>query len=237
MMRFALNENRMTTQTPNDTLDESAVAEFLKHTPDFFERHLDLLKILHLPHPSGSAISLVERQLGLLREHNRSLEDKLHSLVEIARDNQRITDQLHAMATALVEAQSLSDVLTITCDVLRQQFAVDFVSVKLFEHMPDVTQTISEAHRIKHFSTLMELRRPVCGRLTQSQEAVLFDDNAPQIQSSAMIPLANVHDFGVLGLGSPDEQRFSSNMGVFYLEQLGALISGSMVKFLPETKV
>lgn len=224
-------------EQPNAPVNEAHVAEFLRNTPDFFERHLDLLKILHLPHPSGSAVSLVERQLGLLREHNRSLEDKLHSLVEIARDNQRITDQLHAMATALVEAQSLSDVLTISCDVLRQQFAVDFVSVKLFERMPDVADTISEAHRIKHFSTLMELRRPVCGRLTESQEAVLFDDNAPQIKSSAMIPLANVNDFGVLGLGSPDEQRFSPSMGVFYLEQLGALISGSMVKYLPETKV
>lgn len=219
------------------SLDESAVADFLKNTPDFFERHLDLLKVLRLPHPSGSAVSLVERQLVLLREHNHSLEDKLNSLVDIARDNQRITDQLHAMATALVEAQSLSDVLTISCDVLRQQFAVDFVSVKLFERMPNVTQTISEAHRIKNFSTLMEMRRPVCGRLTQSQQAVLFDESASQIKSSAMIPLANVNDFGVLGLGSPDEQRFSSSMGVFYLEQLGALISGSMVKYLPETKV
>ena len=52
-----------------ETVEEQAVVQYLQHNPDFFERHPQLLARLRLPHPrGGSTISLVERQIEVLRE-------------------------------------------------------------------------------------------------------------------------------------------------------------------------
>ena len=51
---------------------------YLQHNPDFFERHQALLARLRLPHArGGSTISLVERQVEVLREQHAGLERKL----------------------------------------------------------------------------------------------------------------------------------------------------------------
>jgi uncharacterized protein YigA (DUF484 family) len=56
--------------------------------PEFFERHQALLARLRLPHSrGGSTISLVERQIEVMRERHAALEAKLAELVRVARDN------------------------------------------------------------------------------------------------------------------------------------------------------
>ena len=47
-----------------DGFSEADVANYLANHPDFFERHLPLLRRLSIPHQSGSStVSLVERQV------------------------------------------------------------------------------------------------------------------------------------------------------------------------------
>lgn len=217
----------------NTALSEAQITEYLRDNPAFFERHLDLLALLKLPHPSGDAISLVERQVDLLRQQNRSLENKLMELVDIARDNQRVTDHLHTLARELVETDSLSDVVATTQEVLRQHFGMDFATVHFFETVSDDAELlIHENHRIAHFSDFLANGRPICGRLTTGQVERLFGDHAAQVQSSAMVPLNNGVDIGILGLGSADAERFHPGMGVFFLQQLGALVSSSLARHL-----
>ncbi|MEJ2479536.1 MAG: DUF484 family protein [Acidihalobacter sp.] len=64
-------------QTSAAELSEDAIAEFLRTHHDFFVRHIELLDVLRLPHPTHGAVSLIERQLSVLRERNRNLERKL----------------------------------------------------------------------------------------------------------------------------------------------------------------
>ena len=61
-----------------DSLNDSSVAEYLQTYPDFFERNSPLLIKLRLPHlrDAGATVSLVERQVEVLRERNQSLERK-----------------------------------------------------------------------------------------------------------------------------------------------------------------
>ena len=70
-----------------DALNDLSVAEYLQTYPDFFERNGPLLTKLRLPHlrDSGATVSLVERQVEVLRERNQSLERKLKELVDVAR--------------------------------------------------------------------------------------------------------------------------------------------------------
>ncbi len=55
--------------------EEETVARYLQHNPDFFERHQPLLARLRLPHArSGATISLIERQVEVLREQQADVE-------------------------------------------------------------------------------------------------------------------------------------------------------------------
>ena len=53
-----------------ETLSDDDVVRYLRNHGDFFGRHPTLLTDLSLPHDSGQAISLVERQVAILRERN-----------------------------------------------------------------------------------------------------------------------------------------------------------------------
>ena len=57
--------------THGEEFPEGVIADYLKSHPDFFERHPLILLSLKLPHRTGgSAISLVERQVSMLRQRN-----------------------------------------------------------------------------------------------------------------------------------------------------------------------
>ena len=88
--------------TAADTEEES-IANYLQRNPDFFERHQGVLVRLKLPHVRGGAtISLVERQIEVLREKQASLEAKLGELVRVARANDAIAERLHRFTRRLL---------------------------------------------------------------------------------------------------------------------------------------
>ena len=56
-------------QTPQpEQINAEQVADFLRRHPAFFVEHDELLADLIVPHEAGHAVSLVERQVKLLRE-------------------------------------------------------------------------------------------------------------------------------------------------------------------------
>src|SRR5262252_5689973 len=88
-----------------DTTDEDSIATYLQRHPEFFERHQNVLARLRLPHVrGGSTISLVERQIEVLREKHAALEGKLAELVRVARANDAISDRLHRFTRRLLHA-------------------------------------------------------------------------------------------------------------------------------------
>jgi uncharacterized protein YigA (DUF484 family) len=90
-----------------DVLNDNNVADYLLTYPDFFERNSQLLTKLRLPHVRDVAatVSLVERQVEVLRERNQALERKLKELVDVARANDR-RDELRARAVSRGSARA-----------------------------------------------------------------------------------------------------------------------------------
>src|SRR6516162_4734113 len=97
----------MTTRDARGTLaahstEEESIAAYLLNHPDFFERHLNLLARLRVPHVrAGSTVSLVERQISVLREKHADLERKLTELVRAGRANDLLADKLHRLTRRL----------------------------------------------------------------------------------------------------------------------------------------
>jgi uncharacterized protein YigA (DUF484 family) len=193
--------------------------------------------VLKIPHPKGDAISLVERQVEVLRVRNRQLERKMVDLVQVARENEALSSRLHRLALGLMEAENLSDVIAITKDLLRAEFPSTQVVLKLFRNPRTVLQV--DAHLLTDddpavglFDSLFMIRLPVCGLLTGERAHCLFGSDAPDIASAVMIPLIDKSRLGVLALGSVDKDRFHAGMGTLFLGYLGELVSRALVSHL-----
>jgi hypothetical protein len=217
---------------PN-AMDEQSVATYLQHNPDFFERHHGLLLKLRLPHArGGSTISLVERQIEVMREKHAGLEAKLAELVSVARANDAIADKLHRFTRRLLKATSRGDAVARIEAGLREDFdAFHSVLLLIGEH-PDLTpqrfvRTLArEDPGLKSFDTLFAGGRPRCGQARDSQRELLFGPESVQIGSVALVPLADKGTaIGVLALGSPDRDRFHPGMSTEFLARMADLIT------------
>lgn len=228
-------------------MDEDVIAAYLESHPDFFNRHADLLATLQVPHQAGTA-SLIERQVAVLREKSRDLEEQLNGLVRTARGNEQIVTRLQRFTLELMRSEGLDDLIGTCQDVLRDDFNADFVSVRVIDHAQadkkPSKQTKNKTQRLhfiaaddpdlKQFERLFDSKKPVCGRLRDAQQVFLFDDNADAVKSVALIPLVGAEPLGLLALGSRDEKRFHPGMGTVFIRHLGELISTSLIRAMKQ---
>src|SRR5262245_27845249 len=106
-----------------ETVDEQAVSQYLQHHPDFFDRHPQLLTRLRLQHPRhGTTVSLIERQVEVLREKHGALEQKLAEFVRVARGNDALADRIHRFTRRLLRSASRADALAQIEAGLREDF-------------------------------------------------------------------------------------------------------------------
>lgn len=122
---------RQSDESPSESLEAAAIAAYLEAHPDFFVQHEELLPALRIPHRRGDTVSLVERQMTILRDRNIELRHRLSHLMDVARDNDRLFDKTRRLILALMDAASLEDVVMSVEDSLRQDFQVPFVSLIL----------------------------------------------------------------------------------------------------------
>lgn len=219
--------------------DEQQVADYLIQHPDFFLSNAPLLNELKVPHESGTAISLVERQLSVLREKNQYYEAKLSEVVEAVHDNQRLHMSLQRLAVNLLSADSLDDVLAIVDDELRHKLGTDFVVFRLSSDSAEEQAGLERGlaagdELLQSFSVLLEKKRIQCGRLSDQQLHALFQEDASEVGSAAVIPVADAGISGLIALGSRDEQRYHPGMGTDFLSCLSDLISAALRAQLPE---
>jgi len=215
--------------------EEESVATYLQHNPEFFERHQALLARLRLPHVrGGSTISLVERQIEVLREKHAALEGKLADLVQVARGNDVIADKLHRFTRRLLGARSRSDAVARIETSLREDFdAFHAVLVLIGDTMDSTTQRFVRSLRaddpnLKSFETLFASGKPRCGQARDSQREFLFGSDANDIGSIALVPLGEKGAVGLLAIGSTDRDRFHPGMSTEFLARMGELVADSL---------
>ena len=83
----------------SEQIDESKVIDYLHKNPEILMAYPQLFSSLQIPHKTEGAVSLVERQLKLLREENQAYKSKIDELVSIARENEELNQRFHRLAT------------------------------------------------------------------------------------------------------------------------------------------
>lgn len=214
-------------------LSADAVAHYLRSHPDFFLAREDVLAELSLPHNSGRAISLVERQVHLFREQRDTLQRELAGLVAIARQNDRLFEKTKRLLVKLLEAGSLADIAAVLDESLRHDFGLDASGLVLFSEQALLPQqgslhfvTRQQADEI--LGSLLLGDKALCGRFRASQLQLLFP-GTDSIGSAAIIPLRSGELLGALAVGSKDAAYFESGMGSLFL----SYISDTLSRILP----
>ncbi len=230
--------SQLKTQAEN-IFDENDIASYLHQHPDFFQRHTELLETQYIPHHNtGTTTSLIERQVGVLRDKNNHLEEQLNSLLRAARSNEQIVVRLQHLTLRLLRSESLEEIIDICHDVLRSDFNADFVSIRLIKKNAR-KKSQANVHFIKsdddiliQFESLFENKKPVCGRLSLEQRTFLFAENVDDVSSVALLPLQSSNNLGILALGSHDESRFHPAMGTVFIAHLAELIAAAIARYV-----
>lgn len=226
------------TDTGGSTIDAAAVADYLLTHPGFFDTRSDLLMKLKVVHPTGEAVSLIERQVELLRNQNRTLERRLVDLVEVARTNDSVLERLHALSVALLASDELAERLRTLEDHLRGRFGADHIRLLLFSGRPeelglDTVERVERAALTK-FKRFLDEGKAFCGRPRPAQLEALFAENAARIASAALIPIGPRARYGMLALGSEKADHFSPTLGTVFLSRIGELTEQSLARILDE---
>ena len=210
---------------------ENLVADYLKNNLDFFVKNPAILAELKIPHEHGGAISLVEKQLTVLREQNQETNKKIHELIEIATQNEELARRMHQLALNLIDADDPKDIFSTMYDNLKKNFHADRVIVRLFanpafiDSFPTGEFVGKESIEESLFKRIIEKREPLSGKMKHQQQVFLFGDDGDDIASSVMIPLHGVGWGGILAIGSFDAERFQPGMGIELLANLGEILS------------
>jgi len=228
-------------------ISELEVKQYLVENSDFFKSNTNLLSDLEIPHDSGNAVSLVERQVSILRDQKKQLKKQLQDLVQIAKENDSLNRQLHKLSMALYRAESVEAIIDISRDRLKKDYEVDESNFLFFTGadqsiVVDPSQLPSGLFdsfidsrdpEFKDIEKIISECEPICGRFQLELTKTLFGNDDTQVKSAALLPLVNGASvegacFGLLCIGSHDEHWFHAAKGTDFLKKLSELISCSL---------
>ncbi|MGH1537699.1 MAG: DUF484 family protein [Gammaproteobacteria bacterium] len=225
---------------PKTKITRDHVARYLRTHSDFFTHHPDLIETLAIPHETGVAVSLVERQVELLRNKNKELDQKLHQLIKVAKDNEKVSHRLHAITLGLVSIRGFDDTLEGIHELMHADFPGTKVNMRLFDVLPetkakDCDEMEQSLQKSKLIQDLFSSRRRGVAFLTKRQIENVFEseDKKKPIRSAAAVALKQNQQLGVLFLGSTDANRFQNGMGTLFLGNLGEILGAKLQQFVP----
>ncbi len=213
------------------------VVEYLRNNPDFFIQREELLADLSLPHESGKAISLLERQVTILRDRGIEARQKLNSLLENARNNDQLFDATRNLVLALLRAEGITEIANVAQDQLSDYINIDACEIILVERnrlgvSPSVRVETSDKLQ-QDFEDVFRLKRTHCGIQSDEQLAYLFPQHHSQIRSTALCPVVNNSEvLALFAFGNHTENYFNVNLDTLFLDFIGQVIGAVLDKEL-----
>lgn len=218
-------------------ITEQDIAEFLANTPGFFERQADLLSAIRLTSPHGQrAVSLQERQMEMLRDKIKGLEQRVVEMIRHGQDNMLIADKLHRWTRSMMLTANPGDLPEVLVRELKNQFLIPQAAIRVwgadsaYAMLPFAKDVGSD---VKTFASSLTV--PYCG-INSGFEAVSWMEDPRLVASMALVPLHRdelSEAFGMLVLASPDPTRYSADMGTEFLARIGEIASAGLSRLLP----
>jgi uncharacterized protein len=219
------------------SLSHEQVAQYLRDNPAFFDLYADLLASITVPHPHGGrAVSLVERQVDVLRDKNKALELRLAELLRIGQENDAIVDKLQRWTRDLLRTRDPGQLPAVVVDGIAGVFSVPQVALRLWRVDAPYRALPCAEDVAPEITTLADsFKQPYCGPNADFQAAAWLPGGGADTRSLVLLPLRAgfaPDSFGLLVLGSADADRFQAGMGTAFLERIAELASASLSKLV-----
>jgi uncharacterized protein YigA (DUF484 family) len=213
-------------ETP--ALDSSQVAQWLTQHPEFFIEQPDLLRQLVLPHPSGQAVSLLEKQNALLREDLKHTQAQLNALMARGRHNDQLFHHLQELILALLQVDTWPDRLEVLGQVLRDHFGIEQWLLLLKDERFAVA--MPEVHAVSD-----ERLSALCPHVSEQSQCwvgggtpeilALIPGNLTQASQAQVMLKRDHQELGVLVLVAQDPSQFEAEMDTLFLEFLAQVLA------------
>ena len=202
----------------SDNLDPKAVEAFLRAHPNFLQDRPGLLAVLNLPHGGEGAISLVERQVSVLRERNIASRQKLAELSDISRENDRLLDATRNTILALLAGENRADLSRIWLDQVTGAFKAEMGALVWLDGSSESgEETFITDKLVRQGSGFSGVLRP-------EEMQTVFGTEATE-GSAALVAIRSGEDhIGVLGVGSHDTTRYRPEDGTLFLDYLAEVV-------------
>lgn len=223
----------------SDTLTQATpeqVVRFLTENPTFFLKHETLLADLYLPHPSGEAVSLLERQVSILRERNMDMRKRHSDMLEQGERNDVLFNKTRTLVLNLLESKSLTDLSSRLKEYCEKEFQVDKVQFSLFANPESYRTSQCRVIPVADVERIMPglLTSPACisGVFRQDEQKFLFAGQQANTTSAIVLPIhISGKTIGMLVLGSEDAQYFKAGMDTLFLKFIGDVIARLLPRF------
>lgn len=208
----------------SEALSADEVASYLTEHPDFFVDRDNLLADMTVPHESGGAISLLERQVKILRDRSIESRHTLNGLLENARYNDQLFSVTRNLILTLLEEDDLGQLAVVTETSLSTQPGIDACRLILVDTSDVATELQSR------FPSLLRSKRVLTQTLDKHTSSLLFPGTTPALRSAALCPVTHHNSLlAVLAIGNHAQDYFTDELDTLFLdfigEVLGTLIS------------
>jgi len=215
------------TQPDDAALTLADVRSYLLDHPHFFTENADLLEQLALPHLSGAAISLVERQVGVLRERNQEMRGSLNELMTIAGENDRLFTKTRRLTLALLSATTLAVLIERLYDSLGMDFRLEYYSLIFIDDQSNrgtLASNIARDQLHGQVARAVDSGKPVVGPLRADEMGLLFGPAGEQVGSAAVLAIGGEQPQAILAVGDSDINYYQSDMGTLFIAHIADML-------------
>ena len=220
--------------TPDGTVTEAAVVEFLSTHNDFLERHAELLEQLQVGKTPDGITSLVERQVVALRARNKDLRERLRALVANAKANDRIFARMRALTLALLEAEDEAGLDRALATSLVANFDADHGRCFVSGWTPSGDYAhLAGVKGVPPLAALFAQDETVCAAYRPEEYGRIFPGASLDGPGSiALVPLPAFGADATLAVGAVDPNRFTPELGTMFLTYLGDVLGRTLKRVL-----
>ena len=202
-------------------LNPKDVELFLLENLNFFETRESLVSELKFKHDSGSASSLLERQVAKLRDEHKNLMGLLNTFIKTASINEDLFNKSKSLTLQILSAKNKKEIIDVVENAFKEEFKVDKPILAFFKD-----KKLDELEQ----STGLSFHKGAihCGSFSSERMNVLFKDK--KIESMALTVIIAKNEIGLLMLGSYDRTKYLGDEDTTFIEYIRDVLEKKLEK-------
>ena len=202
-------------------LDPKDVELFLLENLNFFETRESLVSELKFKHATGSASSLLERQVTKLRDEHKSLISLLNTFIKTASINEDLFNKSKDLTLKILEAKNKKEITNMVENEFKKEFKVDKPKLAFFKN--------EKLDELENTTGLSFHKGAIhCGSFSSEKMHILFKDK--KIESMVVTVVVAKNEIGLLMLGSYNRTKYLGNEDTTFIEYIRDVLEKKLEK-------